>query len=149
MESQLLPSQVQRLLSETKWGEKVMILAMPPQETVIFYYSETTNAGVIVMKVMCGHMIGIMCFTLSCAPFLQLNTSFDKPLGVELEGGSDTEFPYIRISAIRPGSLAERSRMLKMGDELVEVDSYLMVGIVVYLTDTNLSYLIQSECVTY
>ena len=61
MESQLLPSQAQRLLSETKWGEEVTILAMPPQETVIFYYSETTNAGVIVMKVMCGHMIGIMC----------------------------------------------------------------------------------------
>ena len=48
------PSQAQRLLSETKWGEEVTILAMPPQETVIFHYSETTNAGVIVMKVMCG-----------------------------------------------------------------------------------------------
>ena len=78
---------------------------------------------------MCGHMIGIMCFTISCAPFLQLNSYiFDKPLlGEEVAGGSDTECPYIRISAIRPGSLAERSRMLKMRDELVEVDSYLMV----------------------
>ena len=35
-------------------GEEVTILAMPPQETVIFHYSEKTNAGVIVIKVMCG-----------------------------------------------------------------------------------------------
>ena len=47
------PSQVQRLLSETKWGEEVTILAMPPQETVVIHFSETANAGVIVMKVMC------------------------------------------------------------------------------------------------
>ena len=74
-------------------------------------------------------MISIMCVTSSCASFSQLNTSFDKPLGVEVEGGSDTESPYIRISAIMPGSLAERSRMLRVGDELVEVDRHLMVGI--------------------
>ena len=65
---------------------------------------------------------------ISCASFLQLNTSFDKPLGVEVEGGSDTESPYIRISAIKPGSVAERSRILRVGDELVEVDRHLMVG---------------------
>ena len=59
---------------------------------------------------------------------LQLNTSFDKPLGVEIEGGSDTDCPYIRISAIKPGSIADRSRMLRVGDELVEVDQHLMVG---------------------
>ena len=45
------PSQAQRLLSVTKWGEEVTILAMPPQDTVVFHYSETANAGVIVMKV--------------------------------------------------------------------------------------------------
>ena len=44
-------SQAQKLLSETKWGEEVTILAMPPQETVVFHFSETANAGVIVMKV--------------------------------------------------------------------------------------------------
>ena len=59
---------------------------------------------------------------------LQLNTSFDKPLGVDVEGGSDTECPYIRISAIKPGSVAERCGMLKVGDELVEIDQHLMVG---------------------
>ena len=45
------PSQAQRLLSQVKWGGEVRILTMPPQETVVFHFSETSNAGVIVMKV--------------------------------------------------------------------------------------------------
>ena len=45
-----------------------------------------------------------------------------------MEGGSDTECPYIRISAIKCGSIAERSKVLCVGDELVEVDQHLMVG---------------------
>ena len=69
------------------------------------------------------HVFYIILCTILAAEYI-----FDKPLlGEEVAGGSDTECPYIRISAIRPGSLAERSRMLKMRDELVEVDSYLMV----------------------
>ena len=51
------PSQAQRLLSQVKWREEVRILAMPPQETVVFHFSETTNAGVIVMKVNRIHLI--------------------------------------------------------------------------------------------
>ena len=51
------PSQAQRLLSQVKWGGEVRILAMPPQETVVFHFSETTNAGVIVMKVNRNHLI--------------------------------------------------------------------------------------------
>ena len=46
-----------------------------------------------------------------------------------MEGGSDTKCPYIRISAIKSGSVAERSRVLRVGDELVEVDRHLMVGL--------------------
>lgn len=45
------PSQAQIMLSQSKWGDEVTILAMPPQETVVFHYSETANAGVITMKV--------------------------------------------------------------------------------------------------
>ena len=57
-----------------------------------------------------------------------MNTSFDKPLGVDIEGGSDTECPYIRISAIKCGSVADRCGMLRVGDELLEIDQHLMVG---------------------
>ena len=58
----------------------------------------------------------------------QLNTSQDRPLGVEIEGGSDTESPYVKIAAIAPGSVAERCGMLRVGDELVEVDEVPIVG---------------------
>ena len=58
----------------------------------------------------------------------QLNTSRDRPLGVEIEGGSDTESPYVKIAAIAPGSVAERCGMLQVGDELVEVDEVPIVG---------------------
>ena len=58
----------------------------------------------------------------------QLNTSADAPLGLQVEGGSDTHCPYITISSITPGSLGERCNLLRVGDELVEVDDHLMVG---------------------
>ena len=58
----------------------------------------------------------------------QLNTSRDRPLGVEIEGGSDTESLYVKIAAIAPGSVAERCGMLQVGDELVEVDEVPIVG---------------------
>ena len=60
--------------------------------------------------------------------FLQLNTSLNTPLGVDIEGGSDIDSPYIRISGIKPGSMAERCSMLRVGDELVEINEHLMVG---------------------
>ena len=44
------------------------------------------------------------------------------------EGGSDTESPYVKIAAIAPGSVAERCGMLRVGDELVEVDEVPIVG---------------------
>ena len=43
--------QAQRMLSEVKWGEEVKILAMPRQEIVVLRFSETANAGVLIMKV--------------------------------------------------------------------------------------------------
>ena len=45
-----------------------------------------------------------------------------------MKGGSDTTSPYIAISSIDPGSLAANCGLLKIGDELVEVDDHLMVG---------------------
>ena len=46
------PLQSQRLLSEVKWGEQCHLLVMPPQDsTVVFHFSESGNAGVIIMKV--------------------------------------------------------------------------------------------------
>ena len=44
-------SQAQRMLSEVKWGQEVRILAMPCQEIVVLRFSETTNAGMILLKV--------------------------------------------------------------------------------------------------
>ena len=64
---------------------------------------------------------------------LKLNTSFNKPLGVEVEGGSDTESPYIQISAIKPGSLAERSRM----NELEQSSFWIAIGIEQSVMDSH------------
>ena len=61
--------------------------------------------------------------------FSQLNTAFDKPLGIDVEGGTDTDSPYIRISNIKPGFIADKCGMLQVGDELVQIDKHLMVGI--------------------
>ena len=75
---------------------------MPTQETVAFqngiiiiiiYY-----AGVIIMKVIILHNLPNFTFNLSLSVLevkntlvlVQLNTSADNPLGVEVEGGSDT-----------------------------------------------------------
>ena len=51
------------MLCRTKWGEEVKILVGPPQkrvelvlphhETVVFRGSQSSNAGVIIMKVGC------------------------------------------------------------------------------------------------
>ena len=46
-----------------------------------------------------------------------------------MEGGSDTDSPYIRISNIKPGLVADKCGMLRVGDELVQIDQHLMVGI--------------------
>ena len=54
-------SQAQAMLSQTKWGEKVTILAMPPQEMVVFHFSEAANAGVITMKVSTGNTHHFWC----------------------------------------------------------------------------------------
>ena len=45
-----------------------------------------------------------------------------------MEGGSDTNCPYVCISYIQPGSVAKRCGMLRVGDELVQIDQHLMVG---------------------
>ena len=57
-----------------------------------------------------------------------MDTAFNRPLGIDIEGGSDTECPYIRIAAITPGSLADKCKLLRAGDELVKVNDHLMVG---------------------
>lgn len=45
-----------------------------------------------------------------------------------MEGGSDTESPYIRIKHITPDSVADQCGLLKIGDELVQIDDHPMVG---------------------
>ena len=48
---------------------------------------------------------------------------------MEVEGGSDnTDCPYIRIRAIHPGSVADKCGILRVGDELVQIDRQLVVG---------------------
>ena len=60
---------------------------------------------------------------------MQLKTSINRPLGLEIEGGSDrAECSYIRVKSIRPGSVADRSGLIRIGDEIVQFDGQLMVG---------------------
>lgn len=60
---------------------------------------------------------------------MQIDKKADQPLGIRIEGGSDTVKQCIYVKRLAINSAALKSGRLKKGDQLLDVDGKCMVGI--------------------